>query len=262
MNLSSAAIVLRERTGLELVDLSLRYVRALAPLTYLRLSAVVLLPLYVGCLALRYVAEAEWGFVWFVALWGTVIAQPPFTLLAGRLLFSDEPRVTKLLVDSLRRAFAYGALLTVRSVLFFLSAVTFVGPIVVWMHTAYLHEILYLENASFGTALGRSRRFVSGRSGSSLEMLFLVSTVIGTFVLLAEVLGQVLVEFVLEIALPVDSMVQEGGSPFALAGLFAAVPFTTALRFLFYVNERTLRDAWDVQVRFLGIRDGLRERLR
>lgn len=260
MNLSSAAIVLRERTPLEVVDLSLRFVRALAPLAFLRLGAVVLLPLFIGCLVLRYVAELDWGWVWVIAWCASTLAQAPFTSLSGRLLFADEIRIRSILVDTLRRILPYGLLLTLRAFLFLLSAITFVGPLLVWSQTAYLHEIVYLENATLGTALGRSSRFVRGRSGSSIEMLLLLSCSLFTAVVMAEVLGLVLVQYVLEIALPVESMAEDGGSPFALAGLLLAVPFTSALRFLFYVNERTLRDGWDVQVRFLGLRDELRER--
>lgn len=262
MNLSSAAIVLRERTSLELVDLSLRFVRALRPVAYLKLMALVLLPLLGGCVALRYVLEWGWGWVWLVAFGAAVLAQPPFTVLAGRLLFADDVAVRAILAQCLRRTFAYGTLLALRAFLLVASAVTFVGPLIVWAQTAYLHEILFLEGAPLRAALGRTRRFVGGRSGSSVEMLLLCLSVLGTSVVVAEAVGLALVEYVLDIALPVESFTESGGSVFALAGLFVSVPFTSALRFLFYVNERTLRDGWDVQVRFLGIRDGVHERTR
>lgn len=262
MNLSSAAIVLRERTSLELVDLSLRFVRALRPLAYLSLTAIVLLPLLAGSIVLRYVLEWGWGWVWLAAFVSAVLAQPPFTVLAGRLLFADDVGVGVVLGHCLRRTFAYATLMALRSVVLVLSSVTFVGPLIVWAQTAYLHEILFLEGAPLRPALGRTRRFVAGRSGSSVEMLLLCLCVVVTSVVVAEVIGLTLVEYVLDISLPVESFTENGGSVFAVAGLLASVPFTSALRFLFYVNERTLRDGWDVQVRFLGIRDGAHERTR
>ncbi|NLE87697.1 MAG: hypothetical protein GX607_15015 [Myxococcales bacterium] len=260
MNLSSAAIVLRERTALEVIDLSLRFVRSLAPLAYLRLGAVVLLPIFAGCLLLRYVADVGWAWIWLIAWCAATVAQGPFTLLAGRLLFADEVRARSILVDALRRAFPYAVLLTLRALLFLLSTVIVIGPLLVWSQTAYVHEILYLENATVRTALGRSSRFVRGRSGSSMEMLLLLFCGIFVSIVLAEVLGLMLVRYVLEIALPVETVADNGGSPFALAGLLFAVPFISAQRFLFYVNERTLRDGWDVQVRFLGLREELGRR--
>lgn len=260
MNLTSAAIVLRERSALELTDLSIRFVRSLAPLAYLRVSAAVLLPLYALCLGLRYAAELDWGWIWLIAWVASTLAQGPFTLLAGRLLFADDVRTADILRDTLRRSFTYGASLLARAIFLVLSLITFVGPLVVWALTAYLHEIVYLENAGLRTALGRSRRFVRGRSGSSLEMIVLIGCEIFSAVVLGEVVGMVLTEFVFQITVPVETLAEDGGSIFALAGWLAVVPFTSALRFLFYVNERTLRDGWDVQVRFLGIRDGLEQR--
>lgn len=260
MNLTSAAIVLRERTALELVDLSMRFVRSLAPLAYLRVSAAVLLPLFVSCLALRYGAGLAWGWVWLCAWIAATLAQAPFTLLAGRLLFASEARTVDILRDTLRHSLTYGVSLLARAVWLLLSLITFIGPLVVWALTAYLHEIVYLEKANLRTALGRSRRFVRGRSGASLEMIFLSSCGIFAAVVLGEVMGLTLKDFVFQVSTPMETLAADGGSVFALAGWFAAVPFTSTLRFLFYVNERTLRDGWDVQVRFLGIRDALEER--
>jgi hypothetical protein len=38
-----------------------------------------------------------------------------------------------------------------------------------------------------------------------------------------------------------------------LLGLFASVPWVSALRFLTYIDTRTRRDGWDIQVRFLAL---------
>lgn len=261
MNLSSAAIVLRERSALELTDLSVRFVRSLAPLAYLRVCFAVLLPLWSSCLLLRYAFDVAWGWVWLVAWIETTFAQGAFTLLAGRLLFADDVRAGSILIGFTRRGLAYTTLLLLRGLLAALSSITLVGPLLVWIHGAYLHEIVYLENASFRSALGRSRRFVRGRTGSVLEMLLVLCSMMLVAVVLAETLGLVLVEFVFQIALPVENLTEDGGSIAALFGLFAVVPWTSTLRFLFYINERTVRDGWDVQVRFLGIRDGLEKHL-
>jgi len=224
------------------------------------MSAVVLLPLYVSCLVLRYGADLAWGWIWLLAWASTPLAQAPFTLLAGQLLFSSEARTSDILRETLRHGLTYGLSLLLRAVWMLISLVIFIGPLVVWVLTAYLPEIVYLEKANLRTALGRSRRFVRGRSGSSLEMVFLSSSGVLAGVVLAEILGLELKDFVFQIDAPMETLGMDGGSVFALAGWFAAVPFASTLRFLFYVNERTLRDGWDVQVRFLGIRDALEER--
>lgn len=260
MNLSSAAIVLRERGSLEVVDLTFRFVRSVAPLLYVRTGSLFVLPAFLGCLGLRYVLELEWGWVWLAAWVGSTVTQGPFTVLAGHLLFADQVRARTVVLETLRRSITYSLLLGTRALLFVASLVTFIGPFLVWPYTAYLHEIVYLENGTLRSSLGRSRRFVRGRSGASLEMVVLVSCMLVAFVVLAEVIGLALLQFVFQVDVPIETLTDDGGSVFALAGLFLSVPFTSTLRFLSYVNERTLRDGWDVQVRFLGIRDGLEGR--
>jgi hypothetical protein len=260
VNLSAAAIVLRERKALEVMDLSLRFVRALAPLSYVRLGLVVLLPPYVSCLALRYALHLDWGYVWLAAFVSCIFLQGPFTVLSGRLLFSDRPTVLEVVGATFRRTLPYGFLLIVRALLLVLSAVTLLGPFVILVYGAFLHEVVLLESAGVRSALGRSRRFVLGRSGSAVEMLLLVGCLYGLCIVLAEMLGLAVMSYVFDIDRQYDTLADDNGSIFSLAGLFLAVPLATTLRFLFYVNERTLRDGWDVQVRFLGIRDALEKR--
>jgi hypothetical protein len=48
---------------------------------------------------------------------------------------------------------------------------------------------------------------------------------------------------------PADAL-SDGGSWFALCGFFMAVPFIATARFLAYIDNRTRREAWDVQLRF------------
>jgi len=51
------------------------------------------------------------------------------------------------------------------------------------------------------------------------------------------------------LARPADALLR-GGSWFALCGFFLAVPFLATARFLAYIDGRTRREAWDVQLRF------------
>lgn len=260
MNLSQAAIVLRERKALEIADLSLRFVRALAPMIYVRLGAWVLVPAYALCLALRYVWKIEWGYVWLAAYVLCIVTQGPFTILSGKLLFSDRPTTREVIKEALRRLPVYATLIVLRAAVFVASSVTLIGPFVVWVYGAYLHEVVLLESAGLRTAFGRSRRFVRGRSGPAIEMLLLITSTFAIFITLAELFGRALLEYVMQIDRPFETLAENNGSVFALAGAFLAVPLVSTLRFLFYVNERTVRDGWDVQVRFLGIRDDLERR--
>jgi hypothetical protein len=73
------------------------------------------------------------------------------------------------------------------------------------------------------------------------------------FVAAADVLGQSLVEFVLQLGRPMGALFQEGGSTYALAGFFLSIPYVSSTRFLAYVDSRTRREGWDIQVRFAAL---------
>ena len=62
-----------------------------------------------------------------------------------------------------------------------------------------------------------------------------------------------LFDFVLQVGKPFGSLIDEGGSASSLLGLFLAVPYWATARFLLYVDLRTRRDGWDVQVRFMAL---------
>lgn len=73
------------------------------------------------------------------------------------------------------------------------------------------------------------------------------------FVLGAEVMGQSAFSFVLQFGEPVGNLFDQGGSAFALFGFFVSVPVIACARFLKYIDIRTRREGWDVQLRFVGI---------
>ena len=52
---------------------------------------------------------------------------------------------------------------------------------------------------------------------------------------------------------PFSKLFDKGVTPFALAGLFLAAPFTATARFLHYIDTRTRADGWDIQVKFMAL---------
>lgn len=254
MNVGKANIVLRHRDGLEVLDLTLRFVRALAPRGFILLSLITLLPAWICCLFLKNLLELPWFSLWLGALCACRILEVPFTILSGNLLFDREVHLKFILLESLRampRAvfglLLYGLLIT-------FSVLLIIGPLLVGANFFFLPEVLILEKFGPIASFRRSSRFLSGRSGIGIEGMVLRSALLATFVILGEALGQAFVEYGLSFTRDGEQLWIDGGSEFALAGLFLFVPYGAAHRFLSYINERTRQDGWDVQVAFQRLR--------
>ena len=95
------------------------------------------------------------------------------------------------------------------------------------------------------------RGMLSHSVGLCMSLLFAG----GVFVIASEVLGQGLISL-LELPAVFGSLFDDGGSVMALLGLFASIPFLTGARFLTYIDNRTRRDGWDVQVRLMTLAAG------
>jgi hypothetical protein len=254
MNLGASAIVLRPRTLAEILDLACRLCISLAFGLYTRLSAAVLLPLFAGCLALRYALSFPWAAVWVIAILTGSFVQGVFTVAVGRLLFSEELGARKVFRLFLQRLGPYLGMTLLRGLLFGAAiAPAFLAVPFLWPRLVFVHEASLLEGAGPSEAIRRSSRFASGRGPSVFGALLALLFTQAGFVIVAELLGHGLVEQVLQLGKPFGSLLQSGGSPYALAGYFLSIPYVATARFLDYVDARTRSDGWDIQLRFMAI---------
>ena len=60
-------------------------------------------------------------------------------------------------------------------------------------------------------------------------------------------------EYILQLGHPVGDLFSDGGSGFAVAGALLAVPLAAAMRFLGYIDLRTRKEGWDIQLRFVAL---------
>jgi hypothetical protein len=260
MNLQRASVVLRERPLLEVLDLSLRFVLGIDVRIYVRLALVLLGPALAACLAARWLLEWEWVWVWTLALVLGGSLQGAFTIAAGRLMFSETVPVRSVLAELLRRLPSHLGALIASRVMIALGGLFIVLAPFVWARMLWVSEAVLLEEARAFDALRRSSRFEAhhAKNGFAALMSFLIGTMLA--IVIAELLGQGLVGFVLQSGAPFGSL-QDGGSPYALAGYFASVPLVATARFLAYIDARTRRDGWDIQIRFIAMETAARERI-
>jgi hypothetical protein len=254
MKLDQAAIVLRPRSVAEIVDLAFRLLFSFALPLYSKLAAVVLLPIFAGALALRYAARWQWFWVWVATLAAASIAQGVFTVAAGRLLFSEDLRVREVLGAFGRRLGSYFiALVLSRMILAAAALPLFLAVPFAWIALIFVHEASLLEGAGPAQACQRASRFIRGRGGPALQLLLLLLLGQLGAIVVAELIGQSLLDDVLQLGKPFGSLWDDYGSPFALFGLLLSLPFVSTARFLHYIDTRTRADGWDIQVRFLAI---------
>ncbi len=257
MNLGNVRVVLRERDNLDVLDLALRFVLGLDLGVYVRVALVTLVPALAGCAALRFALRWDWAAVWVVAIVAATVLQGPFTLVAGRIVFGEPTRTGPVLRAFAARLPVLAAAHLVRLAALALGAVLLAAWIIPWARMTYLDEAVLLERASPGAAVRRSLQLVRGSFGRSLGLVVLLATAILGAVGVAELLGQAVAGSVLQLQLPAGELLDEGGSLYALAGFFAAMPVVATARFLAYLDQRTRRDGWELQVRLMDVAGGL-----
>jgi hypothetical protein len=254
LNLGQASIVVRRRSLLEVVDLAFRFVSGVNVGLFARLAMVTLVPCWVLCALARFFLEWGWPAIWLLALSLLTLVQGVFTIAVGRLMFSESVTARAVLKQFLLRLPTYlGALIATRMMMVLGSTVLVLGP-VAWISAAFVHEAVLLEGASsWIEAVRRSTSFSRHHGRSTFELLCVLSMTMLLAIATGEVLGHGIVEFVLQLGQPFGSLWPNGGSLYAVFGLLASVPLCATTRFLAYIDARTRRDGWDIQVRFMAI---------
>jgi hypothetical protein len=207
-----------------------------------------------------------WAGGWWLG-WGAVVflsafADAPFVALASKLVFADEARPGEAIVASLRKLPSLMAVRFVQLLAIGVSTLMIWLPWI-WLGTIMLFvvEVVVLEQASAGTALGRAQRVANANFGAAFPtMLLLLLFPIGT-AMLADIAGRDILESVLEIK-PPHSMFTDGGSWLALLGWWSTTPLLATARFFVYLDTRTRTEGWDIQTRFAGIATRAEEEMR
>jgi hypothetical protein len=253
VNLLSARVVLRPRPLTEVLDLAVPFcLGGRRPLGALVLA--VLAPAFALCLGLR---AAHWSprLIWLVAIAAADVLQGVFTVAASELLFVEpaEVRPTAVLIRFARSLPpALASLLLCRLCL---ALALFLFPLipVIAVRVLFAREAVLLEGAGPAAALTRSHRLISGHAFNGLGLLVALLIAPAACAVMAELLGDGLVAKVLQLGSPLGDLWRDGVSGYALAGFFLGIPVTAAARFLAYIDLRTRKEGWDVQLRFTAL---------
>ena len=253
MNLGEARVAFRPRTVAETFDLALRWVPAVGGGLYLKLGLIFLLPAAIGCWLLHWLVDFHWVSVWAIAIGTGMVLQGLFTVAASRLMFERDVSVRAVVSQFRGRVWSYLGTLFISRILLAVGILTIFGIFLLWPRSAFVHEAALLEGHGPMASGKRGAAFTSRQYGNVLILGLGMLVALFAFIAIADSVGYVLFDFVLQVGRPFGALMNDGGSLTALIGFFAAIPFLTSVRFMHYIDGRTRRDGWDIQLAFLSL---------
>ncbi|HXU04119.1 MAG TPA: hypothetical protein VN903_24330 [Polyangia bacterium] len=248
MNLLAARVVLRQRSFADSVDLALPFCltnkRPLGILTLVILGPIAALLAY-----LRIARHWPWTELWFLCAGVSLLAEGAFTVALGELLFKPpgEARVRTFVARYLRRLPALVFAAVIRAVLL-VCTLLILAPT-----SIFVPEAMLLEGAPYGRALARSRALARNRVGFCLGIWLAAVFLPAVGAASIDLLFNSVTHYVLQLGYPTGELFTDGGSGFAVLGALLAVPVVAAVRFLGYVDLRTRKEGWDIQLRFVAL---------
>lgn len=251
MNLGQARIAVRERSTAEIVDLGCRAPFSLGAGLYARLGAVTVLPAAALCVT-AFALGVSTAWLWLIAFGCFAWVQGPFTLAASRLMFSPAVSLRSVLGSFGRLSFRYTLAKVMGAFLLAGGAVLVLAVPIVLARVLYLVDVTLVEGTRLGPSYRRSARLNQNRIGSALAVWIALAGIACGFVVCAHVLIVAVGENLLALD-PVSELWNNGPHPLSCVGLLVAAPFVATTRFLAYIDCRTRREAWDVQVDFMRL---------
>jgi hypothetical protein len=260
-------IVLRPRSLDETFDLALAYLRISAR-DFIKVFVIFCAGAAVIVVGTAYALDLDWGQRCAVALVVVAMMERMVTVYAGRHLFQNPAQKRAALKAVLKRSplVSIWSVVSTGPLLIMLadiddSALMVLGifcltfwPFVLASHI-YLGEAAFLEQLPAGRAMKRARVLVTYRFGRALGMVVAQSLVRGLFVLSVAFGTTFLIEFVLQFKGVPESVQYWAG----IGGYILSGPYVALVRLFDYVDARTRREGWDIQVRFNAIAQRAKE---
>jgi len=254
MNLLEARVALRPRSMSDIIDLAgplcLANRRRMMPLAALVTAVGGAL-----CLVCRLKLGWSWAALWWLLSGYLLLAMGIFTQAAGDLLFHapNELRSLQVLGRFARRFGRYLVARIVQLVVLGLCAAVFAPLPVFGARLFFVSEVVLLESGSPFGSLGRSSRLVLYRSIPCLGLAIACLCAPFIFAVAADLAGEAIVNMVFQLGRPFGFLWTDGGSAYAVAGALLSAPFVASASFLGYIDLRTRKEGWDIQLRFMAL---------
>lgn len=254
MNLLEARVALRPRSMSDVLDLAGPFCtvnrRLMAPLA-------VLVTVVGGLLSLicRRWLGWSWGPVWLVLAAYLVVANGVFTQAAGELMFhaAEDVRARVILGRFARRFLAFLLAKVAHFLVLGACACLFVPLPIFAARLFFVSEVVLLESGSAFASLARSSRLVLYRSLPCLGLALASVCAPILCAIAADLIGDTLVSMVFQMGRPFGSLWSDGGSAYAVVGALLSAPLVASAGLLGYIDLRTRKEGWDIQLRLASL---------
>jgi hypothetical protein len=236
-------VALRPRSMLETGDLTFALIQR-HPKPFVRLLPWVLVPALV-CWGVHALTEWNPYELLLLQFLITGVTAGPYTILCGDLMLTGDVSAKEVQQRFLKAAPRY----------VLLSLATLFVPVLFFLPyglIAFFPEAILLERGTLGAAFTRSRTLLRSTPGRGAAMVLVIGALAlfgGSGMELARYSFRAL--FGLSLA-PLDDLWSHlSWAPFV--GLALVRPYLAAFRFLLYIDCRTRREGWDLQVQFSAL---------
>lgn len=254
MNVLEARVALRPRSMSDVLDLAGPFCmvnrRLLAPLAAL----VTFIGGLLGLLCRRWLGWS-WGPVWLAQAAYLVVANGVFTQAAGELMFRapGDIRAFEILGRFARRFFAFLLAKVVHLLVLGACACVFVPLPIFAARLFFVSEVVLLESGFPLASLARSSRLVLYRSLPCLGLALASVCAPILCAIAADLIGDTMVNMVFQMGRPFGSLWSDGGSAYAVVGALLSAPLVASAGLLGYIDLRTRKEGWDIQLRLASL---------
>ena len=246
-------VEIRPRTAGHVIALTTRMLQLRArPL----LAAWATCSIAISAVALLLLVWLQWNplLVWLLVLtFGSMFA-PPVVATIGMLVFSPKVKLRDVVSMSLRRALPYWlAFIPMRLATLVAAAGLLVPGYYVWRQAWFLGPVVLLEGTGVADSLKRASRFAIGYHGHVAAHAAHAGALLCYFSFTFASLVFVLLKTVIGANVPaIDRLLvyEHLNHAVGMIGFALAVPFVTMMWFFVYLDVRTRKEGWDLEIAF------------
>ncbi len=178
----------------------------------------------------------------------------PLVTTVGHLVFTPKVSFGLVAGETLRRLPAFVLLFLVNRVISLAGMVALIVPgLYLWRASWFLGPIVLLEGSPLGASFRRGRRFAAGFQGHVIGHAFNCAVLLLYLGVAAASLGHFLITKVFGLSFAAVANLSALDAYPHLLGLFAfalSAPFVTLVWFFVYLDVRTRKEGWDLELAF------------